>query len=165
MIALGHAGLAALEGRRELAIERYGSAVEQFAELPMPLEPAQTLVAFGTYLRRNGQPHAARGPLAEAVAICEAARAERLARIVRAELAASGGRRRRRDQDGSALTAQEQRVAAPASEGLANGEIPARLHLSPKTVGFHLQRVYEKLGIHSRRELIRRADEFTSTPT
>jgi DNA-binding CsgD family transcriptional regulator len=52
-------------------------------------------------------------------------------------------------------------VAALASEGLANGEIAAALHLSPKTVSSHLQRVYAKLGMHSRRELIRRRQEFS----
>ena len=65
------------------------------------------------------------------------------------------------DEESSVLTAQESRVAALAAAGLANGEIAAALHLSPKTVSFHLQRVYEKLGIHSRCELIRRAGKFT----
>ena len=127
-----------------------------------PLELAQALIGFGAHLRRTGRPREAREPLARAVAICEDAGAQRLARAARAELAASGGRRRRRGDDSSVLTAQETRVAALAAEGLANAQIAAALHLSPKTVGFHLQRVYAKLEIHSRRELIRRAGEFTS---
>jgi DNA-binding NarL/FixJ family response regulator len=47
---------------------------------------------------------------------------------------------------------------------LANGQIAAALHLSPKTISFHLQRVYSKLDIHSRRDLIRRAEEFSPEP-
>jgi len=119
------------------------------------------LIVFGTHLRRSGRPRDAREPLARALGICEGAGSERLARIARAELAASGGRRRRRSEDGSALTAQERRVAALAAQGLANVQIAAALHLSPKTVSSHLQRVYAKLGMHSRRELILRAKEFS----
>ena len=87
--------------------------------------------------------------------------AERLARIARAELAASGGRRRRRDR--GPLDAHRAGGARRGARRRGHGErqIAAALHLSPQTVGFHLQRVYEKLGIHSRRELIRRAGEFT----
>ena len=161
MVALGRAAIAALEGPRELADQLYLESIERFEELGQPLELAHALIAFGTHQRRTGRPREAREPLARAVAICEETRAERLARIARAELAASGGRRRRRSEDRSALTAQEARVAALAAEGMANGQIAAALHLSPRTVGFHLQRVYEKLDIHSRRELIRRAGELT----
>jgi DNA-binding CsgD family transcriptional regulator len=161
VIALGHAGVAALEGRGALADERFKEAIARFAECAQPLEHAQALISFGTHLRRSGRPRDAREPLAQALTIAEGARAERLARIARAELAASGGRRRRRSEDGSALTAQERRVAGLAAEGLANGQIAAALQLSPKTVSSHLQRVYAKLGMHSRRELILRAKEFS----
>jgi DNA-binding CsgD family transcriptional regulator len=161
VIALGHAGVAALEGRSALADERFKEAIARFAECAQPLEHAQALISFGTHLRRSGRPRDAREPLAQALTIAEGARAERLARIARAELAASGGRRRRRSEDGSALTAQERRVAGLAAEGLANGQIAAALQLSPKTVSSHLQRVYAKLGMHSRRELILRAKEFS----
>jgi DNA-binding CsgD family transcriptional regulator len=57
------------------------------------------------------------------------------------------------------LTGREQRVAALAAEGLTNAQIAAALVLSPKTVGHYLGHVYEKLGIASRRELIRRGHE------
>ena len=161
IIALGEAGLAALAGERDDADERFAHAVELCSELGQPLEHAQALISFGIHLRRTGRPRDAREPLAAALAICERCEAERLARTARAELAASGGRRRRRGEDGSALTAQERRVASLAAEGLANGEIAAAMHLSPKTVSSHLQHVYAKLGMHSRRELMRRAEEFS----
>jgi DNA-binding CsgD family transcriptional regulator len=161
VIALGHAGIAAIEGRTQLADERFAQAIARFAECSQPLELAQALISFGIHLRRSGRPRDAREPLARALGICEGAGSERLARIARAELAASGGRRRRRSEDGSALTAQERRVAALAAQGLANVQIAAALHLSPKTVSSHLQRVYAKLGMHSRRELILRAKEFS----
>jgi DNA-binding NarL/FixJ family response regulator len=51
------------------------------------------------------------------------------------------------------LTAQERRIAQLAREGLSNPEIGARLFLSPRTVEWHLRKVFSKLGIHSRREL------------
>ena len=47
-------------------------------------------------------------------------------------------------------------MAALAGEGLTNGQIAAALYLSPKTVGHHLQHIYAKLGMGSRRELIAR---------
>ncbi len=53
------------------------------------------------------------------------------------------------------LTPSEQRVAELAASGMSNKEIAAKLFISPKTVELHLSRVYRKLGIHSRGELIR----------
>ena len=51
------------------------------------------------------------------------------------------------------LTAQERQIAQLASEGLSNSEIGAQLFLSPRTVEWHLSKVFGKLGISSRKEL------------
>jgi DNA-binding NarL/FixJ family response regulator len=53
------------------------------------------------------------------------------------------------------LTPQETQVARLASEGLSNPEIGSRLFLSPRTVEYHLRKVFAKLRINSRKELIR----------
>jgi DNA-binding CsgD family transcriptional regulator len=60
------------------------------------------------------------------------------------------------------LTAQERRIAQLAREGLSNPEIGARLFLSPRTVEWHLRKVFAKLGIRSRRELANALPSFDS---
>ncbi|HVC86017.1 MAG TPA: AAA family ATPase [Gaiellaceae bacterium] len=159
VLALGRARLAAAEGRLDEADRGFADALGAFGELPMPIAHAEALVAQGIHLRGSGRPREAREPLAQALGLAERSGSERVARSARAELAASGGRRRR-DADRSRLTPQEERVAALAADGLTNAQIAAALHLSPKTVGHHLQHVYGKLGIGSRRELIRRRREL-----
>ena len=52
------------------------------------------------------------------------------------------------------LTAQEREIARLARDGLSNAEIGARLFLSPRTIEWHLRKVYTTLGIRSRRELV-----------
>jgi DNA-binding NarL/FixJ family response regulator len=73
-----------------------------------------------------------------------------------AELLATGERARRRTAaTRSELTPQETHVAGLAREGLSNPEIGARLFISPKTVEYHLHKVFTKLAISSRNELQR----------
>jgi DNA-binding CsgD family transcriptional regulator/tetratricopeptide (TPR) repeat protein len=156
LVLLGRARVAAVEGHSELADISFERALAAFAELPFPIYHAEALVSYGSYLRRTGRPRDSRQPLADALALCEEAGAERVARLARAELAASGGRRRRRGSDSDELTPQELRVAALAAEGLTNAQIGSALHLSPKTIGHYLERIYPKLGVRSRRELAAR---------
>ena len=73
------------------------------------------------------------------------------------ELRASGERLRRREPDeAEQLTPQELQIAVHVAEGKSNKEVGAALFLSHKTVEFHLGRIYRKLDIHSRAELIKR---------
>jgi DNA-binding NarL/FixJ family response regulator len=72
----------------------------------------------------------------------------------RIELLATGETVRRRSAETrDELTAQERQIAQLARDGLSNPEIGARLFLSPRTVEWHLRKVFGKLGISSRREL------------
>jgi DNA-binding NarL/FixJ family response regulator len=71
-----------------------------------------------------------------------------------AELVATGERARRRLPEKSVLlTPHEWRVALMVSEGMRNSEVAAQLYISPRTVEYHLRKVFRKLGVTSRTEL------------
>jgi DNA-binding NarL/FixJ family response regulator len=79
---------------------------------------------------------------------------EAFAERARVELLATGERVRKRSvETRDELTAQERQVAVLAGDGLSNTEIGTRLFLSPRTIEWHLRKVFPKLGISSRREL------------
>ncbi len=79
---------------------------------------------------------------------------EAFARRAGAELLATGERVRKRSADTrDDLTPQERQIAWLARDGLSNPEIGAQLFLSPRTVEWHLRKVFGKLGVRSRREL------------
>ncbi len=67
---------------------------------------------------------------------------------------------RRADPGLSALSQAEFRVAEAVANGLTNREAAATLIISVKTVDFHLQQMYRKLGIRSRTELAVRMTNF-----
>ena len=74
----------------------------------------------------------------------------------RLELRATGETLRRREPHAAEeLTPQELQIALQVAQGKSNKEAGAALFLSHKTIEFHLSRIYRKLDIHSRGELIR----------
>src|SRR5262249_58495557 len=79
---------------------------------------------------------------------------EAFAERAQRELAATGETvRKRTDDTRGDLTPQELQIAQRASRGQTNPEIGAQLFLSPRTVEYHLRKVFQKLAIGSRREL------------
>jgi DNA-binding CsgD family transcriptional regulator len=76
------------------------------------------------------------------------------AELAQRELAATGETPRKRSVETVVqLTAQEAHIAKLAVEGKSNAEIAARLYVSPRTVEWHMSKVFTKLGINSRRKL------------
>lgn len=154
--ATGRASLAEAEGDYEAAETHFSSALTLHDQVDLPLEQVETLLRYGAFLRRRGRPCQARPLLARAAMIAESNQAGWLHAQVCEELAAAGGRRRRSrsHEDATRLTTQEQRVASLAAAGHSNKAIAAALTLSVKTIEYHLQQVYTKLGISSRRQLM-----------
>jgi DNA-binding CsgD family transcriptional regulator len=121
-----------------------------------PFDRARTQLLYGEWLRRQRRRVEARRPLRAALNTFEQLRAEPWMRRAESELRAAGSTRR--SGAGAAapnakLTPQELQVARLAREGSSNREIGAQLFLSPRTVGYHLQNIFRKLGIRSRVEL------------
>jgi DNA-binding CsgD family transcriptional regulator len=117
---------------------------------------ARTQLLYGEWLRRQGQRRSARAELDAALEVFEKYGAALWAERTRGELRASGAVLRSRPQAGLELTQAELRVALLAADGLTDREICGQLYLSPKTVEFHLGRVYRKLSVRGRTELARR---------
>jgi DNA-binding CsgD family transcriptional regulator len=137
--------------------EVFAQALDLHRVIPNPFSLARTRLCYGERLRRAGRRKDARDQLRTALESFEQLGAASWAERTRSELRASGERLRKRD-DASAeqLTPQELQIALQVAEGKTNKEVGAALFLSHKTVEFHLSRIYRKLDLTSRAELIRR---------
>lgn len=144
---------AAVADHDEQSIELLREAVWRLDDSPVRLEHARAMVDLGAALRRRGQRLDSRPPLRQGLAFAEQVRAAPLADRAREELAASGLRLRRQDEDRDHLTPSEQRIAKLAADGSSNPQIAQSLFLTTKTVEGHLSNSYRKLGIAGRLEL------------
>ena len=136
------------------AEDLYNQAIGWLAPTRMTWYLARTRLSYGEWLRRQGRRIDAREQLRMAHRLFTGMEAEGFAERTRSELLATGGAvRKRRVETRDELTTQERQIAQLALDGLSNPEIGSRLFLSPRTVEWHLRKVFTKLGIRSRREL------------
>jgi DNA-binding CsgD family transcriptional regulator len=120
-----------------------------------PVEHSHLLLTYGTWLRRRKRARESRDYLREARDGCERLGAKPLAERAREELRAAGERSNLPAADAwDGLSPQELQIASMVSRGLTNREIGERLFISHRTVGAHLYRMFPKLGISSRAELL-----------
>ncbi len=136
-------------------LEDFESALEQHGRWGNRFEEARTRLLYGESLRRDKRRKEAREQLAAATSAFASVGATDWQRRARDELRASGAKLPRA-ASGSALTAQEQRIAELVADGLTNNEIAGRLVISTKTVEGHLRNIFEKLGVNSRSQVARR---------
>lgn len=132
----------------------YREAIERFERTGLVPHVARAQLVYGEWLRRQNRRIDARAQLRVAHDALAGMGALAFAERARRELLATGETVRKRSVETSdALTAQEAQIARLVAEGATNPEIGSRLFISPRTVEYHLSKVFVKLGITSRREL------------
>jgi DNA-binding CsgD family transcriptional regulator len=165
--ALGiEARSAALLANAERAEVLYREAIERLGRTQARTDLARAHLLYGEWLRRERRRLDAREQLRTAHELFSTIGAPAFAKRAARELLATGERARARTSDTRGdLTAQESQIAQLACDGLSNPEIGARLFISPRTVEYHMHKVFTKLAISSRGELPRvLGDEPTRRP-
>jgi DNA-binding CsgD family transcriptional regulator len=132
----------------------YREAIDWLGRCRGAVALARAHLLYGEWLRGQNRPADARTQLRTAHQMLASSGAEAFTERARRELTATGETVGRRTAAARVeLTAQERQIARRARDGHTNPEIGAELFLSPRTVEWHLRKVFTKLGISSRREL------------
>ena len=141
--------------RAGLDAERlYHEATERLARTRIRVDLARAHLLYGEWLRREKRRLDAREQLRTAHEMFTAMGMEAFAQRAAYELDATGETVRKRSVESpDQLTAREAQIARLARDGLSNPDIGAQLFISPRTVEYHLHKVYDKLDIASRNEL------------
>jgi len=138
----------------EPAERLYLEAIQRLGRTRIRTELARAHLLYGEWLRRRNRRVDAREQLQTAHEMLTVMEAGGFAERARRELLATGGTSRKRTIDTAyELTAQEAHIARLAGYGHTNPEISTQLFISPRTVEWHLRKVFTKLGISSRKEL------------
>jgi DNA-binding CsgD family transcriptional regulator len=150
----GHGLRTRVQALQEGDEDVYRASIEHLSQTPLRIEIARAHLLYGEWLRREGRRVDAREQLRIAHEQLSAMGLEAFAERARHELLATGETvRKRRPDTHNDLTAQEAQIAGLARDGQTNPEIAAQLFISPRTVEWHLRKIFAKLGITSRRQL------------
>jgi len=156
----------ALLSEGEVAEQLYHEALGRLARTRLRVELARAHLLYGEWLRRENRRIDAREQLRTAHQMLSAMGAGGFAERAARELRATGERVRKRATEASAqLTARETQISRLAGDGLSNPEIAAQLFMSPRTVEYHLHKVFTKLDISSRNQLHRVLESHASEGT
>ncbi|TCN44748.1 regulatory LuxR family protein [Kribbella orskensis] len=154
------AALGVLAGRNALlrtgdgAEACYREEIERLGHTTLRVEHARARLRYGEWLRREDRRTDARAQLRTAYETLHAMGVDGFAERARKELSATGEVVHHRTVETSLdLTSQEAHIARLAAEGLTNPEIGAALFISPRTVEWHLRKVFSKVGVTTRRQL------------
>ena len=155
--ALGiEARIHAFLSEHDVADGFYRESIERLGRTRVRVELARARLLYGEWLRRENRRVDAREQLRTAHEMFASMGADAFADRARRELLATGETVRKRTvETRGELTAQEAQIARLARDGLSNPEIGTRLFISPRTVQYHLRKVFLKLGIRSRTQLDR----------
>ena len=160
------ARIRALLGEGDAAERRYRESIDRLSRTRLRVELARAHLLYGEWLRRERRRVDARNQLRTAHEMLSTMGVDAFAERAGRELLATGETARKRTvQTRDELTAQEVLISRLARDGLSNPEIGARLFISPRTVKYHLRKVFMKLGISSRNELDRVLPSDPATAT
>ena len=149
-----YAARAAMLAEGDAAEQLYREAIERLSHTSIRIATARAQLLYGEWLRRENRRVDAREQLKLAREAFAEMGNEPFAERARRELLATGETVRKRTVETlDDLTPQETQIGRMAADGFTNPEIGAQLFLSPRTVEWHLRKVFGKLGISSRREL------------
>jgi DNA-binding CsgD family transcriptional regulator len=144
------------------ALVGVGDTREQFETAISPdptlsqFEQGRTELLYGEWLRRARERLEARLHLRRAADLFRQVGVPPWEDRAEAELRATGETARRRDPSTlDELTPQETQIAGLVAAGMTNRQIAGQLYLSPRTIDYHLRKVFTKLGLTSRTELVR----------
>jgi DNA-binding CsgD family transcriptional regulator len=146
----------ALVGEGDAAERCYRESIAYLERTRARADLARGHLLYGEWLRRERRRIDARAQLRIAHDMLDTMGMEAFAERARRELLATGVTARKRCVETTLqLTAQEALIARLARDGLSNPEIGARLFISPRTVKYHLRKVFLKLDVTSRNQLDR----------
>ena len=136
------------------AADLYEESLEHLGRTSCGTDIARTHLVYGEWLRRQKRRTEAREQLRRAFEMFDGMGAKPFAERARVELLATGERARaRRVETAHDLTSRELQIVRLAAERATSREIASQLFISANTVDYHLRKVFQKLGVTSRRDL------------
>ena len=141
------------EGVTEDAENHFNNAISTYRELGMPLDEANTLLSYGSFIRKHFGAKLARPVLISALELTNSLGALTLSGQITTELRLAQGRVSKKRAESTILTPAQERVKAFVLNGLSNREIATALFTSPRTVEHHISALLKLYGVQNRKEL------------